>query len=333
MPGPKRNLTPEQEALIAQRYAGGETVPDIARDLGLPPTSVRRSIARQGGEFRGGPTTRRLTEEERATIVKLSVTTHSSTIADSLGVAPATVGRALREAGVKVPRKRRSCTLNENAFDVLTPEAAYWCGFLFADGCLPRDQHGTQALSVNLAEKDRGHLEKLRSFLGSDHAITRITTVRLIGGPTVYYKVRSKHISDRLLALGMTKKTDDRAPCSELANSRDFWRGMIDGDGTVSRSEAVYASIILHGHMPVLVAFQTWLSNQDLAEPHIAPASNGSALTPRKQPIFRISAMGDKACGIIDTLYRNATIALDRKRIIAEQIFAAAPTRALNLAK
>jgi hypothetical protein len=37
---------------------------------------------------------------------------------------------------------KRIYTLNEKAFDQLTDEAAYWVGFLLADGCIYRDRSG-----------------------------------------------------------------------------------------------------------------------------------------------------------------------------------------------
>ena len=50
--------------------------------------------------------------------------------------------------------------------EIDTPEKAYWFGFLNADGTIVGVNPGNLALQCTLARKDRGHLVKLRDFLG-----------------------------------------------------------------------------------------------------------------------------------------------------------------------
>ena len=57
---------------------------------------------------------------------------------------------------------QRTCQLNEQAFSKLTPEAAYWVGFLMADGSIVG-----RSVGIALALKDAGHLELFRAFMGS----------------------------------------------------------------------------------------------------------------------------------------------------------------------
>ena len=61
--------------------------------------------------------------------------------------------------------------LNHEAFDIVTNDAAYWIGFLFADGSVIKQQKGAPQVQLRLSEVDRGHLEKFRHFLDSTHAI------------------------------------------------------------------------------------------------------------------------------------------------------------------
>src|SRR4051812_17189196 len=50
--------------------------------------------------------------------------------------------------------------VNKSAFDVLTPEACYYLGFLITDGCLhsPR-RGGSPLLTLSLHERDRDAVE------------------------------------------------------------------------------------------------------------------------------------------------------------------------------
>jgi hypothetical protein len=54
------------------------------------------------------------------------------------------------------------CLLNHEAFDIITDDAAYWIGFLFADGSVVRERKGAPMVQVRLSEVDRGQLVKLR---------------------------------------------------------------------------------------------------------------------------------------------------------------------------
>ena len=116
--------------------------------------------------------------------------------------------------------------------------ARYWAGFLFADGTIVR-RTGSPEVAVVLAEKDVAHVEKLRSFLGSDPAITRIRKEQQRGNfggasGTVRFSVRSERLVGRLEHAGMVAN-QGRVACVELAHSADFWRGVVDGDGWVGR--------------------------------------------------------------------------------------------------
>jgi hypothetical protein len=75
---------------------------------------------------------------------------------------------ALR-AGVTFGRK--IYTLNESCFDVLTENAAYWIGFLMADGNIHKGRQGSPVVRLTISDKDYGHLIKFRQFLGSTHKI------------------------------------------------------------------------------------------------------------------------------------------------------------------
>jgi len=90
------------------------------------------------------------------------------TLARAYGVTKGAVYYALAVAGVKGRTTPRRYPLNEGAFDTLTPEAAYWLGFLLADGSVS----DAGLLTLRLAAVDREHVERFRAFVGAGHPVT-----------------------------------------------------------------------------------------------------------------------------------------------------------------
>lgn len=238
-------------------------------------------------------------------------------IAAAFGISRRWVSNILHRNGIKPTIGRRpSCDLNHAAFDQITREGAYWIGYLIADGCLKVDDSGAPQLILDIAEKDRTHVEKLRSFLGSSHAIITVTHKAGTIGSTavkarrsVAFRVRSKRIVAALVSHGMgIKKGPDRAPKSDaLLYSPDFWRGVVDGDGTVDCYKDshgyTYACLILCGHRPLLEKYQMFLLRHGLIA-NITDTSSG---------IFQVRMMGLGALAMIRLLYEDAPVVLDRK--------------------
>ena len=136
-------------------------------------------------------------------------------------------------------RKRQ---LRQDAFDELTPDAAYWIGFLFADGSVV-GRGESAVVQTRLSECDREHLVKLRSFLGSTHKIGAAPAGNYGGyrsRPSVRLSVPAGRLARRLLSLGRYEGPID----STLIRSRDFWRGVVDGDGSLGHGYAYFALVL-----------------------------------------------------------------------------------------
>ena len=95
------------------------------------------------------------------------------------------LSRNLKEHGIIVTR--RKYTLNENAFEVITAEGAYWLGFIAADGCIyaTGSQQGPNVLSFNLNIRDKQHLEKFKTFISSNALIKEQEGVGYGKGTTI----------------------------------------------------------------------------------------------------------------------------------------------------
>jgi len=212
--------------------------------------------------------------------------------------------------------------LNHEAFDIVTNDAAYWIGFLFADGSVIQQQKGAPQVQLRLSEIDRGHLEKFREFLDSTHAITTSPPGNFGGyqsRASARYAVTSRRLAGRLLEMGRYEGTI--AP--ELATSRHFWRGVVDGDGSIYILKTGYSGISLVGSQRLLEAFLGFLRERSL--------SGRMTIRPHKS-IHGLSTASYLAELIIDELYRNATTALDRKAAAAAPIIESVRARRIQIA-
>ena len=205
-----------------------------------------------------------------------------------------------------MPKGRpRSCALDETVFDQITPTSARWIGFLFADGSILDDRLGARRLAVNLAERDRDHLEKLRSFLGSTHTIgelrhreRKIRTSTLQPSRSASFRVRSEKLVNCLEKYGMAKHKPDRVPRLGLYRSSAFWAGTVDADGSIGNTLIrghLYAEISLCGHEPLLRAFQGFLHKKGITL-QLGRTSSG---------IWKIHTTGRHARQLIELFYTD----------------------------
>lgn len=323
--GSQRALDAERIATAIQRYSLGESVHaiwlDSFQDVSI--TTLHNELKRHGIETRPDLAKHTLTEEQRALVIEALKNPKAvvEKVADAFSVSESTVTRILRayrEKGgiVTLPiGKQRIYSVDESAFDTLTPEVLYWIGFLFADGCVSPDKYSSVLICI-LADKDRDHLIKLRSTLKSTHPIRRVDQPRAMHGHFLGYgySVRSKYLCAALTSRGfITKRT--KHPTEELWQAPEFWRGMIDGDGslgTCKNGNNIYPHISLAGQIPLLEAFQWFLRKNGLADlNHYQPDAESAP---------RIGTTGSTAGDIISALYKNATVSMDRKNRRAQAI-------------
>lgn len=241
---------------------------------------------------------------------------NSRSIGRRFGISGTAVCRILEGSGI--PRRsqsdaKRRLPLDQNAFDIWTPQACYWAGFLFADGFLCiRAAKSAPELALMLAEKDRAHVELFRSFLKSGHALTPVAQRKAQGGK-IYHAVRLSVRSCRLVSTLKSAGMDTaRVPIDSLAQSRDFWRGTVDGDGCLGiygRDERLE----LLGTEGFLHRFIDFLRSNGI---------NPLAAINFSKGIHRVIIHNGLARRAIALLYRDGDLGLARKKIAAARILA-----------
>lgn len=213
------------------------------------------------------------------------------------------VSAMLQEQGIVLRTRSeysRECTCNHAYFHSIdTEEKAYWLGFLTADGCITTSSR----ITVHLGIADCSHLHKLKAALGATHKVS--TNVR-----SCSFTVSSPDIAEDLARYGiLPNKTFSTKPSQvapELA--RHYWRGVIDGDGCISKSAG---TLILVGDYEIVLGFQAFVMSH-------CPKLKANIHT--KENIFTFSVSKLSAKHILQTLYGDANIFLERKHERAMEV-------------
>jgi hypothetical protein len=172
---------------------------------------------------------------------------------------------------------------------------SYWAGFLMADGCVCNG-----AITLCLAERDREHVMRFASFVGYPGNLTEIPAAR-----SVKVVFRSVEMAGDLEKLGIVPRKSKTAEAPAfLAQDRDFWRGMVDGDGSIGINKAGLSRLRLVGTRRISEQFFEFVCQFVSPRARVQPESRG---------VCEIGVAGSKAIPVIRALYEGARIALPRK--------------------
>lgn len=141
-----------------------------------------------------------------------------------------TVTKILRER--KLIRQPRTYFINELVWFTPSVDRDYWIGFLMADGCVriysKNNKGNGYSLGLEIGSKDFNHLVKYKSFWQTDYPIKKQRNC-------VFLRIENKNIVLQSIKFGLVpRKSIHAVVFKEFENNIDFWRGMVDGDGTIS---------------------------------------------------------------------------------------------------
>lgn len=235
-------------------------------------------------------------------------------VGSMFGLSGATIGNYFRAAELPIRPWGEHCIKNLDVTvfdDPLTVEAFYWLGFIYADGCVhdsiaraKSKWKRKRCLSIHISERDLSHLEKFKKFMKSDH------TIYTSPQKTCEIKFGSDYLIEKLEAYGITPRKSLTACVDErLILNRDFWRGVIDGDGSLGIYVG-YPTIYVCGSRNTCDTFKTFVET--------LVTTKASVL--KKDTIWRYTVSGNAAITVIQALYNNAAASLDRKQTLADTI-------------
>jgi hypothetical protein len=159
-------------------------------------------------------------------------------------------------------------------------------------------------------------LQKFLDFLGhkgNPVFITQDTTFGLF--TRVVVQINSVYMVSRLNILGITRnKTWTTKPLLNLENDLDFWRGLIDGDGTI-RIKKNLPYIVVCGTKEIAQGFADFTNN--LTPSRTRPKITASV---RNTKHYQFAVGGSRGLTVISKLYYKGCISLDRKQEIVNKI-------------
>lgn len=207
-------------------------------------------------------------------------------------------------------------SFNIHYFDVIdSEEKAYWLGFIYADGyivnAIPGKTH--DAFGIALSSKDKIHLEKFKYAINSTHPINDYVSAYGTGISRIVF-INQCYI-DNLISKGVfrNKSLILKYPSYDIVPKKysiPFIRGYFDGDGSIKRTgkrrteakDPYDVSFI--GTKEFLIAIQDELGMYS----KLRQASKHNTNS------YEIVFGGfRKALSVLNVLYNDATIYLDRK--------------------
>ncbi len=253
---------------------------------------------------------KRLTKEEKQAVVEAYRQGESSeAIGRRIGKSGPGIRQILRKAGIDrrtAVEAHQEATLRTDAFDSPTDEGKYWLGLLVSDGWVLEGGNGSHArLGISLTAPDGEYLHLFAEFLGS----TRKPRLRINKGRRNVYSwcVRNKKLVDAVARFGVVPRKSHIAYVhDDFKHDPNFWRGMIDGDGTISRDPRI-PGIGITGTEVVCEAFAKMA--YALFPKHLAVVQVNN----RKS--FSVSLSGEPAKVVMEHLYKSPGPAMERKRL------------------
>ena len=259
-----------------------------------------------------------------------------STKAKELDVHKNTLRSKFKDAGYKLRSKSeeqmllndlKNPNLNINFFKKKGPERDYWVGFIGADGAvieLNKKKEQKLRLVLTLGKKDKDHCYKLQKILrgGSvskfdfskydgKYKSEKIKNV-IKGGITYKYQLDKTSMCRDLVKLGVTpRKSHSFKPDKSLIFSYNFWRGIIDGDGSLTNLDKTRSTNLALGTGSIneFKAYLTFLKKNKINNPIIQKKKNIGTI------FHVITISGKRARKLAKLLYKNTNKnqRLDRK--------------------
>ena len=213
--------------------------------------------------------------------------------------------------------------VNHDAFDGLSREALYWCGILASDGCV-YNSRGRAVVAYSSVDVE--HVLKFKAFLGAEHRVIIKEAHGFANGrPQAVLSFTSWKIVAFLISHGIVPNKSLTLQVSDvLASSSDFWRGMIDGDGSI---HPVGGVTLGSGSLGLLQQYVDFFCSK-------FPGAGAPKIKVRlgdKNPMYSVTLSRFPGRELLKILYaETGAVSLDRKRLIVEELIRGPQVRKSN---
>jgi len=213
---------------------------------------------------------------------------------------------------------------NCDFFEIIdTEEKAYWLGFIYADGCITGENNNAHRICIGLKKSDKDHLQKLANIFEINLKKNTQYTNQGFNGEyeSIRFEICNKKIFKDLENCGI-KQRKSYEETSDILNSiseyliHHFIRGIFDGDGNVGykiNSKNNYCVFNISGSKDILEKIQKIIICKiRLNEIKIQQISDYC---------WKLQYGGRRSLKkFYEWLYKDATIWMERKRIIFEEL-------------
>lgn len=225
------------------------------------------------------------------------------------GISPDTVLSIVKRLGGKTRTTKetsRKYDFNHDYFETIdTEDKAYFLGLFLADGCV-----GKKEVILQLNLKDKQILQSFLKCIDGNNKIRYGQQKTNFNFTSNYCRIslRSDKMINDLNRLGLcSNKTYEmkNLPRIDQNLQKHFWRGVLDGDGSVSVSaNKKYLDTAICGHPITMVEFIKFLSQNRIKNSGIKPDHS----------IFRVRVNRKYNLKFLKLLYSNANPDLFLKR-------------------
>ena len=215
------------------------------------------------------------------------------------------------------PKNVRFVDVNENAFEKINNEyTAYWLGFLYADGYNNEDDF---SVALGLQQLDHDHVVKFANFLQVDPSkVKDFSCFNKKFNKTSHKSslvIHSKKLSNDLARHGCVQAKSLILKFPQFLDPKlhnHFIRGYFDGDGSLCVRK------LQHEYKFNLAGTNDTLTNiKDILKQNI----NAHSKITQRNKIYLLDSSGNMQIkNIMDYLYKDATIYLERKYLIYKEL-------------
>ena len=210
---------------------------------------------------------------------------------------------------------------NENIFDSDTEISFYLAGFIAADGTI-LDGKQTNILKIGLSKKDQSHLEKIKLLFNSNHPLEYYRSKD--GNESCSIRFVSNKLCESIKRFNVVpRKTFIYTFPKFILNhplKHHFMRGYFDGDGCITITKAKPPRTVSQGGIGLRGTYDVLYNYNKILEKECSLKEKLDRVK-KYDSIECINYNGNKQVRkIIEFLYKDATIYLDRKYEIAKNI-------------
>lgn len=199
--------------------------------------------------------------------------------------------------------------------DLTLEEKSYIYGLLITDGTMhiQNSETYTGQVQLEVSKRDEDIIDKLNSIISYSTKRERIRNTNFKENycSIIFATSRQSFIKDLIdFGFPIENKTINARPPSFEYDKSAFWRGVLDGDGSLG---------IEHSSKDTLRAYLSLTTKSEQLKDEFCKYLNsitGKMYDPKRNKrdnIYNIGCVGYTACKVLKEIYRNCTIYLDRK--------------------